>query len=228
MFVTKVAEQLVARRMREEGASIKTIAAELGVAVSSVSRWVRDIELTPNQQAALRERNPRLNQQLRGHRVWADLNRQKRIGWQAIGRDDARARGGLHELGCMLFWAEGTKSRNAVRFTNADVDMMVLFRRFLGECYGVASQRFCFSVNCFLGNGLMLAEIEEYWLSRLELPDMSLRAARVNKPSVASSRKGRTLLYGTGHLAVYSTEIVQRIYGAIQEYGGFDRPEWLG
>jgi hypothetical protein len=24
-----------------------------------------------------------------------------------------------------------------------------------------------------------------------------------------------------------SSQVVQHIYGAIQEYGGFDRPEWL-
>jgi hypothetical protein len=26
---------------------------------------------------------------------------------------------------------------------------------------------------------------------------------------------------------IFSTLIVQTIYGSIQEYGGFDRPEWL-
>jgi hypothetical protein len=34
------------------------------------------------------------------------------------------------------------------------------------------------------------------------------------------------LLYGTCKLTI-STQIVQHIYGAIQEYCGFDRPEWL-
>lgn len=27
---------------------------------------------------------------------------------------------------------------------------------------------------------------------------------------------------------IHSTAIVQSIYGSIQEYGGFERPEWLG
>jgi hypothetical protein len=35
------------------------------------------------------------------------------------------------------------------------------------------------------------------------------------------------LPYGTCRLSVHSTAIVQHIYGAIQEYAGFDRPEWL-
>jgi hypothetical protein len=33
--------------------------------------------------------------------------------------------------------------------------------------------------------------------------------------------------YGTVRVCVLSTRIVQSIYGSIQEYGGFERPEWL-
>jgi hypothetical protein len=50
----------------------------------------------------------------------------------------------------------------------------------------------------------------------------------VNRPSSASKhRKGHVLPYGTARLSVHSTFIVQSIYGAIQEYSGIDRPEWL-
>jgi hypothetical protein len=44
-----------------------------------------------------------------------------------------------------------------------------------------------------------------------------------------SQKKRRNKLpYGTCRLAVHDTRIVQSIFGSIQEYGGFDRPEWLG
>lgn len=33
--------------------------------------------------------------------------------------------------------------------------------------------------------------------------------------------------FGTCKLVVCDTAIVQSIYGAIQEYGGFERPGWL-
>jgi hypothetical protein len=59
------------------------------------------------------------------------------------------------------------------------------------------------------------------------LPESCLRTAAVNRASSASQRKGRTLLYGTARLSMHSTAVAQSIYGAIQEYGGFDRPEWL-
>jgi transcriptional regulator with XRE-family HTH domain len=55
----KLGERERARRLRRErGLPIKTIAAMVGVSSSSVSRWVRDVELTPAQEAALRDANP--------------------------------------------------------------------------------------------------------------------------------------------------------------------------
>ena len=49
----------------------------------------------------------------------------------------------------------------------------------------------------------------------------------MNTPSRASKRVRAPLLYVTARIAVASTFIVQSIYGAIQEYVGCERPEWL-
>ncbi len=80
--------------------------------------------------------------------------------------------------------------------------------------------------NFHLGNGLTVVEIHAYWLRTLNLPEASLR-----KPSIVRSSpdplKRRRLPYGTVTLSVCSVTIIQSIYGAIQEYGGFDRPAWL-
>lgn len=55
----KTAERQEARRLRqEEGMSVKEIAKKLGVAQSSVSIWVRDVEVPAAAQAALRQRHP--------------------------------------------------------------------------------------------------------------------------------------------------------------------------
>jgi AcrR family transcriptional regulator len=225
----KPVERREARRARsEEGASIKAIAARLGVSVSSVAVWVRDIELTDAQLARLADANPALNRQRAGTARWSEICRERRRTWQADGRARAREGDPLHHAGCMLFWAEGTKQRNNAILTNADPDLLLVFRRFLRDCYEVEDERIAFSVNCFLGNGLAVDEIEDHWLDVLHLPRGCLRASTVNRPSSASRRRGRTLVHGTGRLAVSSTAVVQSIYGAIQEYAGIDRPEWLG
>jgi hypothetical protein len=42
-----------------------------------------------------------------------------------------------------------------------------------------------------------------------------------------SDTRRNILANGVCTVRVYSTELTQHIYGAIQEYGGFERPEWL-
>jgi transposase len=55
----KTKERELARALRrEEGASINEIARRVGVSKSSVSHWVRDIELSQAQHEELLRRNP--------------------------------------------------------------------------------------------------------------------------------------------------------------------------
>ena len=112
-------------------------------------------------------------------------------------------------------------------FTNSDADMMRTFLAFLRKACGVPDDRIALCVNCHLNNGLTLSEIEAWWLTTLGLPSSCLRGASVNRPSSASRWRRNVLVYGTARLTVHSTFLAQSIYGAIQEYAGFDRPEWL-
>lgn len=228
MFAMKPAERDAARQLRRDsGMSIKQIAGRLGVSKSSVSLWTRDIVLTAEQEDALRRANPILNGQKTGQETRQRRAREERAAAQLHGRALAREHDPLHRAGCMLYWAEGSKSRNSIRFTNSDADMVNYFLTFLRRCYGVPNDRVRLNINCFLTNGLSLDEIEEWWLRRLSLPPDSLRTAAVNRASKASRFRRNTLPYGTARLVVHSTFIVQSVYGAIQEYAGIERGEWL-
>jgi transposase-like protein len=224
----KVDERLAARRMRaDRGLAMREIAERLGVAVSSVSQWTRDIELTASQLEGLRSSNRLVMAQRAGSEANRRAARLQRLNAQEHGRTLARRGDPLHLAGCMLFWAEGSKTRNSVDFTNSDPEMMVKFLHFLRSCYGVCDERVRLDLNCYLGNGLGLVEIEDWWLNALQLPRKCLRSRRLNANSRASKLKRRTLPYGTARLSVGSTFVVQSIYGAIQEYAGINRPEWL-
>ena len=84
------------------------------------------------------------------------------------------------------------------------------------------------SCNLFADHLEHQADIEQFWLAELGLPAAALCKSVVNVYSKYSLKKrANKLPYGTCALAVHSTRIVQTIYGSIQEYGGFDRPEWL-
>ena len=212
-----------ARELRREGHSLNTIAREVGIAKSTASLWVCDIALTPDQVSRLFALSDR---QRAGNLARSRLALEARIDAQDLGRMIARIDEPLHQAGCMLYWAEGSKSRNALAFVNSDADMMRFFLRFLW-LLDVRDEQITLSVNVHLGNGLTLAEIEAWWLEQLELPARCLRKATVNRPSSASKAVRKPLIHGTARLTVNSTRLVQSIYGAIQEYAGIERPEWV-
>jgi hypothetical protein len=202
---------------------MKRIASRVGASLSSVSLWVRDIELNP----AHRERN-RQQEYAQRATTWSDLNRAKRVAYQLEGRTRARQDDPLHRMGCMLYWAEGSKERNAVIFANSDLNMVGFFRRFLTSCFDLAPERLAVRLNVYTGNGLGIRQIENFWLNALELPRLCLRKHTLNHfPTSSSGRKRNKLPYGVCTLSVHDTHIAQHIYGAIQEYAGFEEPRWL-
>ena len=222
----KTDERRLARAMRAEGCSVKEIAATLGVARSSASVWVRDVPLGPEQRAALIYRS-RLGPIVAGE-LKAARAREVRRGYQDEGRRLARERSDSYAAGCMLYWAEGAKARNSVELVNADPEVIVFFARFLRQHFDVQSGQMTLKCNLFADHVGRQDEIEGYWLERLGLPRSCLRKSAVNVYSKYSQKKRTNKLpYGTCSLRVHSTRIVQTIYGSIQEYGGFERPEWL-
>jgi transposase-like protein len=225
----KTAEREQARRMRhEEGRSIKEIARLLGVSTSSVSHWVRDIELTDTQHAALQARNGLHERQRLAHAAMAAKARARRTTAQQGGRERARSLDYRYAAGCMLFWAEGSRQRNKVVFTNSDPAMVRFFVEFIREFFDISSDRLRLTCNLFADHEARQREIENFWLRTVGLPRSCLCKSTVNRYSCYSQKKRKNKLpYGTCRFVLHSTEIAQTIYGSIQELAGFDRPEWL-
>jgi transposase-like protein len=217
----KTKERAEARRLRkDEARSIKEIARLVGVSQSTVSLWVRDIELTEAQHAALLMRDPSHNGRRNGWAANIERGRLRRRRFQLAGRRRVAAGDPLYVAGCMLYWAEGAKRRNAVEFSNADPEVIRLFGRFVRECFGATDEQMRVSCHLFADHVDKQREIEQFWLDLLELPRKCLRKSFVNHYSRSSQRKRTNKLpYGTCKLVVHSTEVVQMIYGSIQEFG---------
>jgi hypothetical protein len=213
---------------RSEGRSIKEIARLVGVSASSVSLWVRDIELTVEQHAELQVRNRLHNRQRLARAAMIAKARRKRVKAQAEGRRRARSAGRLYVIGCMLYWAEGSRTRNKIVFTNSDPEMVRLFGTFLKSAFEIEPSRVRLTCNLFADHEERQREIEDFWLRTAGLSRASLCTSTVNHYSRYSQKKRKNKLpYGTCRIVVNSTEIAQTICGSIQELAGFDRPEWL-
>lgn len=217
-----------ARRLRrEQGLSINAICRQLGVAKSSISLWVRDIELTPEQKAELERQHYTYRAQVEGGATNARKYRELRHQYQEEGRTKARERDPLDIAGCRLYWGEGAKTKNALSLSNSDSDLAEFYVKFLRKSLLVESSSIVIRIYCYLEGDLTQQDIERYWLAKLRLPDACLRKTVVNPQPKSSQQKGRKLKYGVCTISVFSTQIVQQVLGAIQEYVGIDKPEWL-
>jgi hypothetical protein len=232
MFVmAKPVERRKARELRQAGMPYKRIAARLGVSPGSVYAWTNDIQLTEEQKTA-NLRGPRgpldPDRIRRAAASWSQRCRLKRLGFQNEGRERARQGDLLHQAGCMLYWAEGAKARNTAKLSNSDPHMVRLFRRFLTESLAVPVEKISVTLNVYTTNGMSIQEIERYWLDLLELPASAARKHTLNHmPTSSSGRAKNKLPYGVCSLRVCSSRVVQHIFGAIQEYAGFDEPRWV-
>ncbi|PJF40934.1 MAG: hypothetical protein D6737_13535 [Chloroflexi bacterium] len=214
--------QKEARQLRTQGYSVRDIAKMLKISKSSVSLWVRDIELNDEQKARLKARHGSTS--LLASKANQEKHRKLRAAYQMAGREKARENDLLHLAGCMLYWAEGANARNKVHFVNSDPNMVAFFMRFLRDAMNIEDDAVAIYIHCHTHHPEEIRRIEFYWLELLDLPETCLRKTYVKEGS--ESRHNR-LVNGVCTINISSTELVQRIYGAIQEYAGFENPAWL-
>lgn len=221
----KAKEKEQARQLRLNGFSIGSIAKELGVSKSSVSGWVSDIKLTTSQSKKLDELNPAKERfcGIRSGRVLSDKAKSKRFDFQQVGRKEIGDLS-LHLAGCMLYWGEGAKDKNSIRLTNYDPDLLCFFVRFLRVCFGVENSRIKVYIAHYSDEQRLASE--EFWLGILELPRQCLGNSKTIQSK--TKRKNNRHKFGGCTVEVYSTELVQRIYGSIKEYVGLKCDQkWL-
>lgn len=215
-----------ARMLRCQGMSVRDIVKTLNVSKGSVSAWVRDIELTDEQIERLKANQRRYRQQNKGAQSNREKHRLLRLEYQQEGRMRAKENRTLHQAGCMLYWAEGAKERNGVYFVNSDPYMMRMFLRFLREEMMVSDEAIALYIHCHYSEPVEQRRIEQYWLDVLGLQETCLRKTQVKRGS--DTRKNILINGVCGMRVAKSTRLVQHIYGALQEYAGFDNPAWLG
>lgn len=221
----KTTEKEKAITLRQDGKSLRDISKILGVAKSSVSTWVRHVKLSEDQIKELFCNSKRL--------CFGNAEKTKRCITQRqeacmLGAEKTINKDPLHLMGCMLYWAEGSKRGGEVQFCNTDSEMVSLFVKFLKDSLDVPVSKISIKTNVYLNNGLSLEEIEIYWLKKLNLPTTALRKSCVNHMPKSSSGKSKIKHpYGVCTVTVCDTLLVQHIFGAIQAYADFKRNEWL-
>jgi transcriptional regulator with XRE-family HTH domain len=157
----KVVEQERARELRAGAWTLKEIAAELGVAKSSVSIWVRDVPFEPRPRSTARRRGPNRLQQRKAAEI------------EALLEEGRRRIGPLSEqeflvAGAALYAGEGAKRDGVVKLANSDPRMIDFFCRWLRAFFDVDESRL--RVNLYLHEGLDLDSAVAFWVDVTSIP----------------------------------------------------------
>lgn len=209
-------------QLRSQGMSIIKIAKQLGVSKSSVSVWTRDVNISAAQKTNLLSR-PKNNLRSESHSMTFQLRRER---FQERGRFAIQKNEPLYIAGCMLYWGEGRKDINVCSISNSELPMLCIFKKFLLQYFRVDNGDITISVNAYTDHRSK-KEIEEYWMNGLSLTNANLRKGTWNQYPSSSKKSAEKSEYGTCTFSVCKTEIVQEIFGAIQEFGQFKNHKWL-
>jgi hypothetical protein len=216
----KLEKQYEAKKLRLEGRSLRDIAKLLEVSPTSVSSWTKDIELSDKQKENLRNKNPitSLNPEvrLRGTKNSAAIRKKNRDEFFKQGYKEAQINNDLHIAACMLYWGEGSKSNGTASITNSDPNVLSIFTKLLINYFNIDKEHIKIGINCHLGNGKTQQEIEEYWITHLDISKSNMHKTTIvpNK----ESRKKKIHIYGMCRVYVNRIEILQRILGSIKYY----------
>ena len=207
----------LARELRKQGWSLNEIRYKLKAAKSSISIWVRDIELTSEQKQELSEkgikkeviekrRETRLTRENARRQITVDKAKNELKGFSK--RD-------LWLIGVALYWGEGSKTlRSGVQFSNSDPCSVQLMMRFFRKICKVPENKLRGHIH--IHPHLNAKKAEKYWHNVTGIP-LSQFYKTSQQQSKASKGEKDTLPYGTFNIEICNTELFLKIKGWIEK-----------
>jgi|CXWL01.1.fsa_nt_gi hypothetical protein len=212
----KINEKNKAIILRKQGMSMGEIAETLGVAKSSVSYWVCNVELTQKQRVVLNKN---------GHSIDAiEKRRITRMTNTRMRRADIMTKAGyevqqlqkdpLWCIGVALYWGEGGKTQQVARLSNSDPWVIKIMMRFFERYSNFHKDKYRAHVHTYSHKNAPLAV--DYWSKISGIPKARFYKTYV-KQSSASKKKRETLPYGTLQIYLHETTFFFRLMGWIDK-----------
>jgi hypothetical protein len=210
----KTEEKKIARQFRGEGLSLKEIVKKTGFSKSSVSFWVRDIELTIAQKNELSSKGLKkeIVEKRRKTRIDNENKRRQIIidaATKEIPNDISQRE--LWLIGLCLYWGEGAKTlRSGVQFSNSDPLMVKVMMKFFKKICKIPLNKFRGHIH--LHPHLNSVSAIKYWHKVSGIP-ISQFYKTTKQQNRASKNKKDSLPFGTFNIQICNTELFLRIKG---------------
>jgi hypothetical protein len=211
--------------LRKEGRSYKQIQETLGVAKSTLSLWLKDIELSEaaKQKIARRVHDTSIKALVTRNKQQTVLakERAKRIQKEAIREAISLQKDPLFLIGVSLYWAEGYKRGangskwKCVDFTNSDPEMVKVMMGFFRKFCKVSDDRI--RIQLIAHPNIDIGQAVAFWSELTLIPGNQFirtyckisRASQGKRPAI-------TLTHGTVHIRIHDVQLFFRIIGWIK------------
>jgi predicted transcriptional regulator len=217
VYIGKLNLKIKAQSLRKKGFSVKDIQNELKVSRSSVSLWIRNIELTDKQLKRLYF--SKRSGALKGSIKAAINKRRKREkitkellekGISEIGYLSERDK---FIIGIALYFAEGTKADSSVSFSNSDSRAIFFMTSWLRNVCNVPESRFRASL--YLHDNLNEIKAKKFWSDLTKIPLKQFNKTYIVKNNPRRLRKVRHI-YGVLKITVSDVNLHRKIIGWIE------------
>ena len=209
--------------LRLKGLSYQEIKSRISVSKSTLSLWLREIHLTPDQKHKLLDRTAKArsmgSKALKRYR----LERTRKIKNKARGEVKYISKRDLWLIGTTLYWAEGHKQKvhnpsQRVSFSNSDPQMLKIFLRWLRECLYVSDDKLTPDIYIHETYQKKNKDLIKYWSVVTGFEEAVFTHIYIKKNKVHSYRKNRGKDYhGVLRIAVRkSANLNRRISGWVE------------
>ena len=225
----RLAEKIKAIKLRKEGKTYSEILAEIPIAKSTLSDWLKSVQLAVPQKQRITEK--RRKAALRG----AQSRYQSRVSEVALLKNSGRIEVGrlsnreLWLIGTVLYWAEGSKQNNrspssGIMFANSDSRMIFVFLKWL-EQMKVPSSEVYFELYVHETRKSEAIAFKRWWVHELKLSTNHRILVYFKKGNPKTNRKNIADLYhGLLRIRVSSSTVLNRringwVYGIVSSLG---------
>ncbi len=217
---TNLSKKEKAISLRKKGKTYSEILAQVPVAKSTLSDWLRSVGLSRPQIQRITEKK------LLASRRGAETKKQQRILRQQVIRDSALSelksltKRELWLIGVALYWAEGSKEKESrpgsgIQFSNSDPRMIFVFVSWLKNICNIGIDRMTFEIYIHENSKNNLNKVSAYWAGALNMPEKLFKRIYFKKNKIITNRQNiGDLYFGLLRVKVSaSSSILRKIAG---------------
>ena len=212
--MTKLLEKREGIKFRRQGKSYSEIKKIINVSKSSLSLWLRNIELTKDQIKGLHEKKL---QAVERYKQSMKIKREKRLEeyydnqfkkWIPLSRREEFL------AGLFLYWGEGNKaSRSSINITNTDHSVIKFGYFWMNKCLGIPRNKIYVLLHLY--KDMDIESATNFWSKEIGIERKQFRNPYI-KNSLRSGVDQKGFGHGTCGLWAYKTEIKENILMAIK------------